>query len=53
MNTTRRTVTQRLAAFALALVMTLGMLGTVDLLATSEPGAAQLARIEALHGSRS
>jgi hypothetical protein len=53
MNTPRQTTTQRVAAFALALMMTAGMLGTVQVLATSEPAAAQLARAEALHGARS
>jgi hypothetical protein len=53
MNTPRQTATQRIAAFALALVMTVGMLGTVQALATSEPAAAQLARAEAQHGARS
>ncbi|MBL8323949.1 MAG: hypothetical protein JNJ89_03225 [Rubrivivax sp.] len=53
MNAPRQTTTQRLTAFELALVMTVGMLGTVQVLATSEPGAAQLARAEALHGARS
>ncbi|MBL8342087.1 MAG: hypothetical protein JNL30_11510 [Rubrivivax sp.] len=53
MNTPRQTTPQRLAAFALALVMTVGMLGTVQVLATIEPGAAQLARAQALHGARS
>jgi hypothetical protein len=53
MKTPRQTATQRITAFALALVMTVGMLGTVQVLATSEPAAAQLARAEALHGARS
>ena len=47
MNTTRQNTTQRFAAFTLALLMTLCMFATVDHLATSEPGAAQMARIEA------
>lgn len=38
--------THRLAAFTLALLMTLGMLGTVNLLATSDAPAAQIARVE-------
>lgn len=42
-------LTQRFAAFTLALLMTLGMLATVDHLATSEPGAAQMARAEAMN----
>lgn len=52
MNTARQTAAHRFAAFALALVMTVGMLGTVQMLATSEPGAAQMARVEAQHGAR-
>ena len=52
MQTTRQALTQRLSAFTLALVMTLGMLSTVDLLATSEPGAAQLARNAMLQAAR-
>ena len=47
MNTNRQHTTQRFAAFTLALLMTLGMFVTVDRLATSEPGAAQMARAEA------
>jgi hypothetical protein len=47
MNTTRQAPTQRFAAFALALMMTLGMLGAVDHLATSDAPGAQLARAEA------
>ena len=47
MNTTRQHTTQRLAAFTLAVLMTLCMFATVDHLATSEPGAAQLARTDA------
>jgi len=43
-NTTRQTPLQRLAALSLAMMMTLGMLGTVDLLAKSDPTPAQLAR---------
>ena len=45
MNTTQAR-THRFAALALALMMTLGMLGTVNHLATSEPTAqaAELAR---------
>jgi hypothetical protein len=39
--------THRFSALALALVMTLAMLGTVDHLATSETNAAQMARVEA------
>lgn len=42
---TRQTPTHRLAALSLALLMTLGMLGAVDALATSEPTPAQLARV--------
>lgn len=37
-------ITQRFTAVAVAIVMTAGMLFGVDSLATSEPGAAQLAR---------
>lgn len=37
----------RLTAFSLALLMTLGMLGTVDHLATSEASPAQMARFAA------
>lgn len=44
---TRQTSLQRLAALSLAMMMTLGMLGTVDLLATSEANPAQLARANA------
>ena len=47
MNTTRQAPTQRLAAFAMALLMTLGMLGAVDHLATTDAPAAQMARAEA------
>ncbi|MBL8288314.1 MAG: hypothetical protein JNL85_10060 [Rubrivivax sp.] len=42
-----RAATQRLSAFALALLMTVAMLATVDHLATSDAPAAQLARSEA------
>ncbi|MBK9135426.1 MAG: hypothetical protein IPM15_14070 [Betaproteobacteria bacterium] len=37
-------VTQRLAAFSLALLMTTALLASVEWLATSEPAPAQLAR---------
>ena len=47
MNTIRQALTQRVTAFALALLMTMGMLGAVDHLATSDIGAAQMARAEA------
>jgi hypothetical protein len=48
MNTTRPARTpHRLMAFTLALLMTLGMLGTVDHLATSEASPAQMARFAA------
>jgi|JRYG01.1.fsa_nt_gb hypothetical protein len=48
MNTTpRQTSMQRLAALSLALLMTLGMLGTVDLLAKADATQAQLARATA------
>ncbi len=50
MNTTSLThlpAAHRFAAFTLAMLMTLGMLASVEHLATSEPGAAQLARAEA------
>ncbi|MBI5719755.1 MAG: hypothetical protein HZC37_18955 [Burkholderiales bacterium] len=47
MNTPRQAALQRLTAFSLALLMTLGMLGTVDHLATSDPTPAQLARAAA------
>jgi hypothetical protein len=47
MNIDRHATAHRFTAFTLALVMTLGMLGTIDLLATSEVPAAQLARAEA------
>ncbi len=46
-STLRRTPAQRLAASSLALLMTLAMLGSVDLLATSSPTPAQLARAAA------
>jgi uncharacterized membrane protein len=52
MNSIRQAAMQRLAAFALALVMTTGMLGAVELIASSEPSAAQLARVEAQHSAR-
>ena len=42
-----QSATQRLAAFTLALLLTLGMFASVDHLATSEPTASQLARAEA------
>lgn len=48
MNTTRQaSAPHRLAAFSLALLMTLGMLGTVEHLATSEASPAQMARFTA------
>jgi hypothetical protein len=53
MQTTRQAPTQRIAALALALMMTAGMLGAVEVLATSEPAAAQLARAEAVSAARS
>ncbi len=52
MNTARQTTTQRLAALTLAVLMTLGMLGAVDHLATSDPLAAQWARGEAMNAAR-
>jgi len=42
-----QSATQRLTAFTLALLLTLGMFASVDHLATSEPTASQLARAEA------
>jgi succinate dehydrogenase/fumarate reductase cytochrome b subunit len=45
MNTARPL--HRLAAFSLALFMTLGMLGTVNHLATSDASPAQMARVAA------
>lgn len=47
MNTIRQTTLQRLTAFSLALLMTLGMLGTVNHLATSDATPAQMARAAA------
>lgn len=48
MNTTgQASALHRLAAFSLALLMTLGMLGTVDHLATSEATSAPMARLAA------
>lgn len=47
MNTTRPSTLHRLTAFSLALLMTLGMLGTVELLATSDATPAQMARAAA------
>lgn len=44
---TPRFATHRFSAFALALVMTLSMLGAVDHLATSDAGAPQMARTDA------
>jgi len=52
MNIPRQAPAQRLAAFSMAVLMTLAMLGTVDLLATSDPAAAQLARTEAMNAAR-
>lgn len=45
-------IPQRIAAFALALMMTVGMLGTVNHLATSDVEPAQLARAEAQQAAR-
>ena len=47
MNTTRQAALQRLTALSLALLMTLGMLGTVNHLATSDANPAQMARAAA------
>jgi len=46
-RTLRTAPTHRLAAFSLALFMTLGMLGTVNHLATSDASPAQMARVAA------
>ena len=53
MNIPRQAPAQRFAAFSLAVLMTLAMLGTVDHLATSDPAAAQLARAGAINAARS
>lgn len=47
MNTPRQAALQRLASFSLALLMTLGMLGSVNHLATSDATPAQMARAAA------
>ena len=52
-TTTTLTPSQHLAACALAVLMTVGTLGAMELLATGEPSAAQLARAEALAAARS
>ena len=40
-------IASRAAAFGLALLMTLGVMGSIDFLATSEPGAALVAAASA------